>query len=64
MIELKTLCAAYGIGVIQLDINSTDNHKIFIPAKENLDLSNYIANICYIYENDKILPDDWDISAG
>lgn len=37
--ELKRLSSAYGVGVIQLDIESPDSSKILFPAKEkeNLD---------------------------
>ncbi|WP_432721269.1 HrgA protein [Jeongeupia wiesaeckerbachi] len=74
--ELRLLCAAHGVGVIQLDPDDVSNSQIVIPAREraavdwdmcnrlatiNPDFVGYIKRVRKFYQTGEATPHEWQM---
>lgn len=77
--ELRMLCAAHGIGVIQLSAEDHEESTILIPsrerpdvdwqsvnriASENSDFLEFVKRVRKFYQANDINPRDWDHTSG
>jgi hypothetical protein len=76
--ELRILCAAQGIGLIQLDPENPAESQIVIPARErpeidwdsanrlameNRDFLEYVKLVKQFYQTGEVRPRDWDLPS-
>ncbi|MGQ5525418.1 HrgA protein [Chitinimonas sp. PSY-7] len=76
MRELRLLCAAHGVGVIQLDPGDLSNSQIVVPAREraavdwdtcnrlaeiNPDFVSYLRRVRKFYQTGEATPHDWQM---